>query len=206
MLIWIDFTCPFSYLGIKKLFSIIEENNYNLNLEIKSFLLNPDLKGKQDYIKSLSEKYNIPYSKAENMAYGATKMASEDNIKLDFKNLRMVSSTNAHKLIKHFENNEKYHSLIIKIFEKYFLEQKNISNINVLEDILAELNIDNSSVKEITENNKYLEEINKDMYQASTFKINSTPTILLRNGKKFIGSRTKEQYIDIIKQSLEMNS
>lgn len=206
MLIWIDFTCPFSYLGIKKLFSIVEENNLNLNLEIKSYLLNPKLKGKQDYIKNLSEKYNIPYNKAENMAYEATKMALEDDIELDFKNLRMVNSANAHKLIKHFENNEKYHDLIIKIFEKYFLEQRNISNINVLEEILAELNIDNSSVKEIIENNKYLEEINKDMYQASTFKINGTPTILLRNGKKFIGSRTKEQYIDIIEQSLEMNS
>ncbi|HHX69862.1 MAG: DsbA family protein [Miniphocaeibacter sp.] len=205
MLIWIDFTCPFSYLGIKKLFSIIKDNNYNIDLEIKSLLLNPQLKGKQDYIKSLSEKYNIPYSKAENMAYGATKMALEDNIKLDFKNLRMVSSTNAHKLIKYFENNEIYYDLIVSIFEKYFLEQKNISNINVLEEILTELNLSNFSVKDIIENNKYLEEINKDMYQASTFKINSTPTILLRNGKKFIGSRTEEQYIDIIKQSLEMN-
>lgn len=200
MLLWIDFTCPFCYIGMKRLFSVIEENNLNPKLEIQSFLLNPDLKGKQDYIKTLSEKYNVPYETGRDMVRGVENLALEDNIKLDFEDLRAVSSTNAHILAKYYENNEKYYDLIIKIFEKYFLEKKNISNINVLEEIVNELKINEIPIKEILEDGKFIDEINADMYQASTFKVNSTPTIVLRNGKKYVGSRSNKSYLEIIEE------
>lgn len=200
MLLWIDFTCPFCYIGMKRLFSVIEENNLNPKLEIQSFLLNPDLKGKQDYIKTLSEKYNVPYETGRDMVRGVENLALEDDIKLDFVDLRAVNSTNAHILAKYYENNEKYYDLIIKIFEKYFLEKKNISNINVLEEIVDELKILEIPIKEILEDSKFIDEINGDMYQASTFKVNSTPTIVLRNGKKYVGSRSNKSYLDIIEE------
>ena len=38
------------------------------------------------------------------------------------------------------------------------------------------------------------------MYQASTFKVNSTPTIVLRNGKKYVGSRSNKSYLEIIEE------
>lgn len=198
MLLWIDFTCPFCYIGMKRLFSVIEDNNLNPKLEIQSFLLNPDLKGKQDYIKSLSEKYNVSYEKATDMVLGVVNLALEDDIKLDFNDLRLVSSTNAHILAKYYENDEKYYDLIIKIFEKYFMEKKNINNINILEEIVSELGLSEVNIKEILVDDKFINEINADMYQASTFKVSSTPTIVLRNGKKYVGSRSSESYLKIL--------
>ena len=80
MFIWIDFTCPFCYIAMKRLIPLVKDSNLNIDLEIKSFLLNPDLKRKEDYIKNLSTKYNIPYLKAENMTLEVINLAREDNI------------------------------------------------------------------------------------------------------------------------------
>ncbi len=204
MLIWIDFTCPFCYVGMKRLLPLLEEQNKDLGVEIKSYLLNPDLKGVNDYIKSLSEKYGVSYEKAENMTLGATNLAAEDDIKLDFKKLREVNTVNAHKVIKYFSDNDKLYDLVLKIYDKYFLEYKNINNLNVLEDILKELNLEYSNLKEILDETKYNDEINKDMYQASTFNIKSVPSIVLRNGKTYVGSRTKEGYEEIIAEAKEI--
>ncbi|WP_099203549.1 DsbA family oxidoreductase [Miniphocaeibacter massiliensis] len=204
MLIWIDFTCPFCYVGMNRLLPLLKETNAKFDVEIKSFLLNPNTKGVHDYIKSLSEKYNVSYDKAENMTYGAVNLALEDDIKLDFKKLREVNTVNAHKLIKHFSQSEKLHDLVLKIYETYFLGYKNINNLNILEDILKELELDSSNLKEILEDSKYLDEINKDMYQASTFKITSVPSIVLENGKKYIGSRSKSDYLKIIMEAIQV--
>ena len=96
-----------------------------------------------------------------------------------------------------------------QIYNKFLIknkdiEYKNINNLNVLEDILKELNLEYSTLKEILDETKYNDEINKDMYQASTFNIKSVPSIVLRNGKTYMGSRTKEGYEKIIAEAKEI--
>lgn len=203
MLMWIDFTCPFSFISIKRIFSLIEENNLELNLELKAFLMNPNIKGRQNYLENLKTKYNISEKSAKDLTYNVEKLAGEENLNLDFAKLNEVNTKNAHKIVKYFEKDEKYKDLIIKIFEEYFLNHKNINSIAVLEDILENLNLDSKKVKYIVEEVDD-KEIEKDMYQASTFKIENTPTILLHNGKKYIGSRTKEEFLNIINYNLKM--
>ncbi|MDL2310893.1 DsbA family protein [Peptostreptococcaceae bacterium OttesenSCG-928-C18] len=202
MLVWIDFTCPFCYVGMNRLLPLLKETNLDLKVEIKSFLLHPDVKNGTGYIKNLSEKYNISYEKAENMTYGVINLAKEDDIELDFTKLKELNTLNVHKVVKHFSDSEKLYDLILKIFEKYFLEYKNISNLNVLEDILNELDLDSSNLKEILKDEQYTEKINQDIYQASTFKIESVPVIVLRNGKKYTGSRTKSDYLKIFMEAI----
>ena len=204
MIVWSDFTCPFCYIGMNRLLPLLKETNLDLEVEIKSFLLNPNAKGGTDYIKGLSEKYNVSYDKAVNMTYGVVNLALEDDIELDFTKLKEVNTINPHKVVKHFADSEKLHDLIITIFEKYFLEYKNIGNLNVLEDILNELELDSSNLKEILEDEKYMDEINKDIYQASTFKVSSIPTTVLKNGKKFTGSRTKSDYLKMLIEAIEV--
>lgn len=203
MLVWIDFTCPFCYIATKRLFSVLEDNNLDPKLEIKSFLINPNLKGKQDYINNLMVKYNISRDSAKNLTDNVVKLALEDNIELNFEKINEVNTKNAHKLIKFFEKDKGYRALILKIFEEYFIGYKNINSIEVLDNILKDLNMDTTKVKDIVDKIDDAE-IEKDIYQASTFKISNTPTILLRNGKKYVGSRNYDEYLNIIKEDIEL--
>lgn len=165
-----DFNCPFSYIGLERLKRAIDELDLNVEWEMRSFEL--------DY-NSLTG-----YDARE-----IEEIASADGLDMNLKDLKPVSSRNAHRLTKFVEN--KHHEttleLVEKIFRANFTENENISDIDTLTRIASSCKLDEGDVREILEGDSYGIEVDLDLDEALFNGITATPYIIInRKEEKLI--------------------
>lgn len=211
ILYMIDFNCPYSYIGLKRVQKAVENLGIDAEWELKSFELEP-LVGK-DSISSIdrySEKYDIPKQEAENMISEIEEIAVSDGLELHFKNLTLRSSKDAHRISKFVQN--KYTNLALelveKIFSSNFVENENIADNKLLSELAISCGVDESDVKKILDNNYYNIEVELDKEEALSHGITATPCfILIKKEEKLIipGVFSTEEFETALKDFDEGN-
>ncbi|WP_458454575.1 DsbA family oxidoreductase [Methanobrevibacter sp.] len=190
ILYMIDFNCPYSYIGLKRVQKAVANLNIEVDWELKSFELEP-LVGK-DSVSSIdryAEKYGIAKQEAENMISEIEEIAIADCLELNFKDLTLRSSKDAHRISKFVQS--KYPDLALglveKIFHSNFVENKNIADNKLLSELTVSCGVDESDVKKILDNNYYNIEVELDKEEALSHAITATPCfILIKKEEKLI--------------------
>ncbi|WP_237037354.1 DsbA family protein [Mediannikoviicoccus vaginalis] len=196
MKVWMDFTCPFCLIGLKRMKEALKDSKLG-GFKLSSFRLSPKLKENVNYIESLSKKYNVNMEKAMQMTMGPTNTLKSEGLDVDFLKIDELNTTKAHMLLKNFENDEKYLDLAYEIFTAYFVEAKNINDEKVLQEVLNKLEL-NGDVENILKNDTLLEKVLEDSKIAKSEGINLIPTIVLSSGEKIEGSQSTENYLEIM--------
>ncbi len=196
MKVWMDFTCPFCLIGLKRMKEALKDSKLE-SFKLSAFRLSPKLKENVNYIESLSKKYNVNMEKAMQMTMGPTNTLKSEGLDVDFSKIDELNTTKAHMLLKNFENDEKYLDLAYEIFTAYFVEAKNINDEKVLQEVLNKLEL-NGDVENILEDNTLLEKVLEDSKIAKSEGINLIPTIVLSSGEKIEGSQSIENYLEIM--------
>lgn len=211
ILYMIDFNCPYSYIGLKRVQKAVENLGIDAEWELKSFELEP-LVGK-DSISSIdryAEKYDISKQEAENMIGEIEEIAVSDGLELNFKDMTLRSSKDAHRISKFVQN--KYPNLALelveKIFSSNFVENENIADNKLLSELAISCGVDESDVKKILDNNYYNIEVELDKEEALSHGITATPCfILIKKEEKLIipGVFSTEEFETAIKDFDEGN-
>ena len=196
MKVWMDFTCPFCLIGLKRMKEALKDSKLE-SFKLSAFRLSPKLKENVNYIESLSKKYNVNMEKAMQMTMGPTNTLKSEGLDVDFLKIDELNTTKAHMLLKNFENDEKYLDLAYEIFTTYFVEAKNINDEKVLQEVLNKLDL-NGDVESILKNDILLEKVLEDSETAKSEGINLIPTIVLSSGEKIEGSQSTENYLEIM--------
>lgn len=196
MKVWMDFTCPFCLIGLKRMKEALKDSKLE-SFKLSAFRLSPKLKENVNYIESLSKKYNVNMEKAMQMTMGPTNTLKSEGLDVDFSKIDELNTTKAHMLLKNFENDEKYLDLAYEIFTAYFVEAKNINDEKVLQEVLNKLDL-NGDVENILKDDTLLEKVLEDSKIAKSEGINLIPTIVLSSGEKIEGSQSIENYLEIM--------
>lgn len=207
----IDFNCPYSYIGLKRLKKAIENQKLEVEWELKSFELEP-LVGKASIssVERYAEKYNITKEESENMIEEIEKIALEDGLKINFKDMTLRSSKDAHRIAKFVQSKypELTLNLVEKIFYSNFIENKNIADNKLLSELAISCGIEESEVKKILDNNYYNIEVELDKEEALSHSITATPCfILTKKEEKLIipGTFSIEEFESAVKDFDEGN-
>ena len=202
----IDYNCPYSYIGLKRLRNAVEDLNLEVEWEMRSFELEPfagkrpTLTTTENYVK----KYEISQEEASKRIEEIESTANEDGLKINYKDMLLVSSKDALRLTKYAQS--KYPELTLKlveeIFESNLVRNENIRNTNVLTNIAISCGIEESEALKIIDNNYYNIEIELDKEEALTNGITSTPYFILfiREERLIIpGVFTEEEFKNALK-------
>lgn len=179
----IDYNCPYSYIGLKRLQNAVEDLELDVEWEMRSFELEP-FAGKrptmtttENYVK----KYEISEKEASERIREIEEMASEDGLKINYRDMLLVSSKDALRLTKYAQN--KYPDLTLNLVEEIFksnlVRNENIRKADVLKDIAVSCGIEESEALKIIDNNYYNIEIELDKDEALSNGITATPCFLL---------------------------
>ncbi len=160
-----DFNCPYSYIGLKRLKKAVNDLKLNVEWEMRSFELEPNLKGK----KSLSEIEELK------------KIANNDGLNINFEDVEITSSRNAHRLVKYAVTKDLKiaQDLVEKIFYNNFVKNENISSEEILTKIAVSCNLDENEVKRILKSDSYEIEVYLDFEEAISNGITATPCYIL---------------------------
>ena len=202
----IDYNCPYSYIGIKRLQNAVESLDLDVEWEMRSFELEP-FAGKRPSItttENYMNKYEISAEDASSRIAEVERIAHDDGLNINYKDMLLVSSKDALRLTKYVQS--KYPELTLKlveeIFESNLVKNENIRDSKVLSKIAISCGLEESEALKIIDNNYYNIEIELDKDEALSNGITSTPYFILftREERLIIpGVFTEEEFKNALK-------
>jgi len=126
-------------------------------------------------------KYGLTPEKAEENIIETENIAEKDGIELNYNDIQLTSSRNAHRLVKYVQNRypEISLELIFKIYEANFTENRIIANTDTLIEITSELGLDESEIKDVLEGDAYNFEVQIEEEDAIVMGVEAIPLYFL---------------------------
>lgn len=180
-----DFNCPYSYIGLNRVKNAVCELNLDVEWEMKSFELEPNARNFSS-VDRFAIKNGLSLKDAEKEIDELEKIAEDDGLDINYRNLIINSSKDAHRLAKYVQNNypESAQELIFKIFESNFTKNENISNHSVLIKIATSCGLDEDEIGEMLKSNSLGIEVYLDMDEAISNGITTIPYYFIEHNNE----------------------
>ena len=215
--IWSDVQCPFCYIGKRRfeeaLFGF--EHSNVIEIEWKSFLLNPTLKTDPSIsvYQSLSDSKGWQMDYTRQVSNQVTEMAAQVGLNFNFDQAVVANSFNAHRLSHLAKKYNKGNELEELLFKAYFTEGKNIDDTKVLTEIGLSVGLNESEVKQTLATNNYNDDVHRDVYEAQTLNVRGVPFFVMDNRYAISGAQATEVFLNTLqtaysewqKQPAELN-
>ena len=171
-----DVVCPWCYIGVERLERVrgAPGEGVALRVEFKPFLLQPGVPPEGlDLAEMLRKKYG---GDPKEMFSRVEHVARESGVPLDFSKVRrMYSTLGAHALLRHAAAKGTQWQLGRALFRAYFLEEKNISDADVLADLGAQHGFTRDEARAIVTDNAVLSQVRLEAREASDAGITGVP-------------------------------
>lgn len=173
---FMDFTCPFCYIGFSILNRLRNEEPYidyiwypyqlNQNTPMEGAYITDqvpkeDLDKSYERIQSLGNEYNLIYNN-RNMSYNTERI---------------------HKAALFARDAGKFYEFTEKVFQTVFEKEKNISDKLVINDIGLEVGINIAEMNSCIDSGGYDEEMQEAKRLAAIFQVESVPTFVVNDKK-----------------------
>lgn len=194
-----DTYCPWCYVGKRNLERAIEQFEGKVNIEYKSFFLNPDIPSegmdKDDYFKG---RYDPAYF--AQMEQHLVEKATKAGIKMQFTDEQRIPNTLlSHRLGKLYP--EKKEALIQRYYEAYFEENVDIGKIEELLMIANQVGIDPDEARfKLLETNEKKDEVFRDYTTAVKLGIRAVPTFVFNNEEALQGAHDPDMILKVMER------
>ena len=198
--IWSDVVCPFCYIG-KRHFEAALENfteNEFLEIEWKSFQLNPKSQPnpKDDAYTYLAEQKQKSLDWSIMAHQQVTEMAEQSGLEFRFEIAKPANTLLAHRLIQLAKTKKLGEKAEEALFRAHFTEGRNLNQLEVIHQIGKEIGLDTAILKD---ENAFIKEVSRDLYEAQQLKISSVPMFVFDNKYGVSGA----QPIEVFEGTLE---
>ncbi len=205
--IWSDVACPFCYIGKRRLEEALSqfEHNNEVEIEWKSYLLNPDQKSNtgQSLYEYLSEAkgWTMEYTMQANQQ--VTAMAEEVGLHYNMDKAVVANTSEAHRLIQHAKTLGKGDAMEEALFKAYFVDGRNLADHQVLSQIAAECGIDEASATAALNNLEYAETVQRDIYEGVQIGVRGVPFFVFDNKYGISGAQPLEVFTRTLEQTYQ---
>ncbi len=174
--VFTDYICPFCYIGFLRLHRLTED--YQLAVDWRFLEIHPDNPPEG---RSVSE-LGYPPEQWARMMTNLSSMAAEEGVRLAERRF----TTNSHQALLLAEAvkchlPDEFRQLNRRMFEAYFLEQKNIGNPEVLRALADEAAVPARLVDQAWRDSRYAESLRRNLRDAARLNILGTPTFLIND-------------------------
>jgi len=202
--IWLDFTCPYSFIGKKRFDLALEqfEKKRTVELEFKSYELAPKAK-KTSAIKNievLMENFNKSRGEALEMMEEINWLAAEIGLDMTFDNIVHTNTFHAHRLVKYASEHNKALPLIDLLFNSYFSRNENIGERHVLQRLAEQVGLLRGEVDTLLCLNNYAKTVKLDEQLAEEIGIPAAPFFIFNEEYALSGLQPIHIYTDILNE------
>ncbi|MDE7159284.1 MAG: DsbA family oxidoreductase [Muribaculaceae bacterium] len=167
--VWFDFQCPFCYMGLKRLEGALTNPDLPEPVEVvyKSYQLNPDLP--EVPVETMTEHFmsdhDMTREQAEKQMERITRMAERAGIEMNFADVQVCNTMDAHRLIKFAAKKLspwRLKRLVFHLFEANFVDNLRLSDRKILTELASAAGLDTSQVSEMLQSDDYREAVMHD--------------------------------------------
>ena len=203
-----DFNCPFCYIGKKQLEQAIEEAGYTgqVTIEYKAYQIAPQipLENAPSFYEGLSDKYEMSVDEVKETTSGISARAKEVGLVYDFDRMKTANTKKAHRLAKWVKQYKQEHAYTELLMKGYFTEGADLNDDTVLLAAISELGLDVAGAREVLHSDQFLEEIERDSYDAQQIGVQSVPFFVFENRYGIVGAEPNEVFVRTLHQAAEI--
>ncbi|MDP4956010.1 MAG: DsbA family oxidoreductase [Crocinitomicaceae bacterium] len=191
--IWSDIACPFCYLGLTKLQQAIQNKGLEneVQIELRTFLLNPGLK--TDLSKSISqylhEHKQIPLEQIESMNQRIVQQGAEFGLDFQMQQIKVANTIKAHLLLHEAHEQGLQWACKMRLLKAYFSEGKNIDNLEVLQQLAAEIGMKTDHLDLAILGGKHSRAFTQDLQEAQELGLRGVPYFIFDRKVAIHGAR-----------------
>ena len=203
--IWSDINCPFCYIGKRKFEMAMSQFDHKEDVEIEwhSFELDPGMKSQPDknIYDYLAERKGISREQSEQMHANVTAIASEVGLIYNFDKAMVANSFDAHRLIHLAKTMNLGDEAEEILFNAYFSQGKNISDLDTLIELGVEMGLERVAVEQVIHNNSFAAEVREDEAMAERIGVNGVPFFVFDNKYAISGAQDPESFLQALEQT-----
>ena len=189
ILIWSDFTCPFCYIGEKRLKDALADLGLSKEFTIsyRAFELNRNApKQTEDSIPELlAKKYSMTLVDATKKVEEIDKAGNEAGLVMNYSTARSSNTLDAHRLMRFAQEkygNEAADKLADQLFLAYFTENRLLSDHEVLMQCGINAGLPTEDISRVLNSERYIKQVRNDENEAEGLGVRGVPYIVF-NGK-----------------------
>lgn len=192
--IWSDVMCPFCYIGKRRFEKALAgfEHKDEIEIEWKSFQLNPDLKTNPDINinQYLADIKGFSLDHAAQLNNHVTQMAANEGLTYNFDKAVVANSFNAHRLAHLAKQHGLGDAAEEALFKAYFTEGRNIDDIETLTELGMGLGLPPEELKRTLASDRYADDVKHDIAEAQYLGVRGVPFFVLN--RKYAVSGAQE--------------
>lgn len=203
---YLDFVCPYSYIGKHKLTRVIEENfnPEDFEIELASYQLNPDIKYTgEKMIDRISQNENIDVEFIKRVFENIKLFAEAEGLEYNLDNIYSTNTLDAHRLMKYASESGHGVEMSDAIMNSYFVKGEDISNRDVLLRLATEIGLDEAGAEAVIDSDKFTDEVEYDMQHAYEIDMENTPVFIFDKKYAITGAQDDSVFIEVITDLLK---
>lgn len=202
--IWSDFMCPFCYIGEAHLDQALADFEHadDVEIEYKSFLLQPDAKHDPDknYYETMADLRGVPTEQVNGMFENVLNMAKDAGLVIDFDKAKFASMIPAHHAFQYAKEQGKGNEFFEKFYAAHFADGELLSDPQTIVRLSEEIGLDGDAILESTQNPTYTDKVNKDIEEAGQFGVQGVPFYVFNNKYAVSGAQPVAQFKQVLDQ------
>ena len=196
--IWLDYMCPFCFIGEKRFLRALDllEDEVPVEIKFHSFELNKDAERVEgiDYCERLAEKYGKSYEEAQKVVDNMVAMAKDVGLDYHFESITPCNSFVAHRLTHYAMTEGLELEMAETLFSAYLCESKDISDRETLVVAASSVGLDASLVSKVLDEGTFSHAVREDERVAARMGIHSVPFFLIDGKYGIAGAQPVEVF------------
>lgn len=202
--IWSDFACPFCYIGKKRFEAALNQFKHKNQVEVmyKAYQLNPNAPTSMN--ASAYEVFSKSHAMTIEQAKARFALISEHaktvGLNFNYDIIQMTNTYQAHRLLKWAIDHGKADLMVERLFGAYFTEGKNLSDINVLTNLSAEVGLNPDVALDMLNQEHYKEVVKQDQAEARAIGVQGVPFFVINRTYGVSGAQDSTYFLKALDQ------
>lgn len=183
--VFTDYVCPWCYLGdnrVKKL-----KENYDVNVKIVHFPLHPDT---PEEGRTLAEMFGTGPEAIEEKNRNMKGLMDAEGLPFNDRS-HTYNSRLAQEIGSWAETQEGGHAIHDKFFEAYFVDGRNVGDVEVIIDVVKSVGLDETEARKVLEERSFKEAVDADWEKSHSYGVTGVPTFVC-NQQGLVGAQPYE--------------
>ena len=201
-----DVVCPWCVIGYRQLATALEQTGTEHEIHWHPFELNPDTPHEgRNYREHIAKKYGSSREESDASRAKMTEAGREVGFAFNFTEESRTYNTFAMHQLLHWADQQGYaHDLKQALFAAHFTHARDISNKEVLADIVAEIGLDRSEALAVLADERFAEDVRRAQQQWRQQGIQSVPSVIFNQKHLVSGAQGVENFKSILQQLADM--
>ncbi|KIC44620.1 DSBA oxidoreductase [Ruegeria sp. ANG-S4] len=197
-----DVVCPWCIIGFRQLDLALQQENVLANLRWHPFELNPTMgPDGQNLREHIAEKYGSTLEHSQQARDRLTALGVDLGFTFKFNdNSRIYNTFSAHQLLDWAEAQGRQHPLKLALFDAYFTQQQDVSDLDVLLGAVTAAGLDTDLARQVLASGSHVGSVREKQQFWTSRGISGVPSMVFGGKYLLTGAQGTETYAQVLKR------